>query len=82
MSNLTQRILVAVIAIPIIIYVSFMPYSLLGLTLIFALVAVHEFYGLAKMKGFIPQIKIGMLLTAFIVISFAHSQLLEAALGL
>ena len=82
MSNLAQRILVAVIAIPIIIYVSFMPYSLLGLTVIFALVAVHEFYGLAKMKGFIPQIYIGLVLTAFIVISFAHSEILRAAFGL
>ena len=82
MSNLTKRILVAIITIPITIYVSFMPYSLLGLTLIFALVAVHEFYGLAKMKGFIPQTRIGLILTAFIVISFAHAEILRAAFGL
>ncbi len=82
MSNLTKRILVAVIAIPIIVYVAFMPFSLLGLTLIVALFAVHEFYGLAKMKGFIPQIKIGLVLTGLIVISFAHAEILRAALGL
>ena len=82
MSNLAQRIIVAVIAIPIVIYVSFMPFSLLGLTLIFALVAVHEFYGLSKMKGFVPQTWIGLTLTALIVISFAHSEILRLALGL
>jgi phosphatidate cytidylyltransferase len=80
MSNLTKRILVAAIGIPVVIYVAFMPYSLLGLMLIFALVAVHEFYGLAKMKGFVPQVTIGMILTALIVVSFAHAQLLRAAL--
>ncbi len=75
MSNLTQRILVAVIAIPLIIYVAFKPYSLLGLTVIVALLAIHEFYGLAKAKGFSPQIVLGMLLTACIVVSFAHFRL-------
>jgi len=80
MSNLTKRILVAAIGIPIVIYVAFMPYSLLGLMIIFALIAVHEFYGLAKIKGFVPQVTIGMILTALIVLSFAHAQLLGAAL--
>jgi phosphatidate cytidylyltransferase len=80
MNNLTKRILVAVIGIPIVIYVAFMPYSLLGLMIIFALVAVHEFYSLAKVKGFVPQVTIGMILTALIVVSFAHAQLLRAAL--
>jgi phosphatidate cytidylyltransferase len=75
MSNLTQRIIVAAIGIPIVIYVSFKPFSLLGLVLIFALIAVHEFYGLAKVKGFVPQVGIGMTLTAFIVLSFAHFRL-------
>ena len=75
LSNLTQRILVAAIGIPIVVYVTFKPYSLLGLVLIFALLAVHEFYGLAKIKGFVPQVTIGMTLTAFIILSFAHFRL-------
>src|ERR1017187_3447110 len=75
MNNLAKRILVAAIAIPIVVYVAFMPYSLLGLTLIFALLAVHEFYNLAKAKGFIPQIAIGMTVTAAIVLTFAHFRL-------
>jgi phosphatidate cytidylyltransferase len=75
LSNLTQRILVATIGIPIVIYVTFKPYSLLGLVLIFAMLAVHEFYGLAKVKGFVPQIAVGMALTALIILSFAHFRL-------
>ncbi len=75
MSNLTQRILVAAIGIPIVIYVCFQSYSLLGLSLIMALLAVHEFYGLAKAKGFVPQVWIGMTLCAAIVLGFAPFRL-------
>jgi phosphatidate cytidylyltransferase len=79
MSNLAKRVLVAVIAIPIICYIIiFRPFGFLGLTLIIALLAVHEFYSFAKAKGFVPQISIGMTLTALIVVSFAHIQLLRA----
>jgi phosphatidate cytidylyltransferase len=79
MSNLAKRVLVAIIAIPIICYIIiFKPFGLLGLTLIVALLAVHEFYSLVKTKGFVPQISIGMTLTALIVISFAHIPLLRA----
>jgi phosphatidate cytidylyltransferase len=80
MSNLAQRILVAVIAIPVICYIIlYKPIGLLGLTILFALLAVHEFYGLAKAKGFVPQTILGLTLTALIVVSFAHYQLLHAA---
>src|ERR1035438_5179230 len=75
MNNLVKRILVAVIAIPIVVYVAFMPYSLLGLTLIAALLAVHEFYNLAKAKGFIPQIVLGMTITAAVILTFARFRL-------
>ncbi len=71
-----QRILVAVIAIPIVIFVvMFRPIGFLGLTIIFAVLAVHEYYGLAKAKGFIAQGTIGMILTALIVLSFAALRL-------
>ena len=72
MSNLMQRVLVAVIGIPIVIYIVMAkPFGLLGLVAIAALLAVHEFYNLAKAKGFVPQIGIGMAITAAIVLSFA-----------
>src|SRR4051812_44284877 len=78
MSNLAQRILVAAIGIPIVIWVAlYRPVGLLGLTLIAALIAVHELYGLAKAKGFVPQVAIGMTLTALIVLGFARVQLIR-----
>ena len=68
-----QRVLVAVIGIPIVIYIVMAkPFGLLGLVAIAALLAVHEFYNLAKAKGFVPQIGIGMAITAAIVLSFAQ----------
>lgn len=80
MSNLTQRILVAVISIPIIVYlIFFKPFGFLGLLLIVALLALHEFYGLAKAKGFYSQVNIGMVLTALIVLSFARFQIVHVA---
>jgi phosphatidate cytidylyltransferase len=76
MSNLVQRVLVALIGIPIVVYIVMSkPWGLLGLVVIAGLLAVHEFYNLAKAKGFIPQIGIGMALTALIVLSFAHFRL-------
>lgn len=83
MSNLAQRVIVAIVAIPVICYIIiFKPFGLLGLTLIVALLAVHEFYSLAKTKGFVPQTVLGMIFTALIVISFAHVQLLHVVVFL
>ncbi len=75
MSNLAKRVLVAIVAIPIIIYIAFKPYSLLGLAIIVGLLAVHEFYGLMKAKGFVPQSLLGMVLSASIILTFAHFRL-------
>ena len=76
MSNLMQRILVAVVGIPIVVYiVLFRPVALLVLLLILALITVHEYYGLAKVKGFLPQVVAGLTLTFFIVLTFAEFRL-------
>src|SRR4051812_21192631 len=76
MSNLMQRLLVALIGIPIVVYIVMAkPLGLLGLVVIAALLAVHEFYNLAKAKGFVPQSGIGILMTALIVLSFAQFRL-------
>ena len=75
-SNLTQRIMVAVVAIPLVIYlVMFKPIALLGLSIILGLITVHEFYGLAKVKGFVPLTTIGLTIAAAIILSFAHFRL-------
>jgi phosphatidate cytidylyltransferase len=83
MSILTQRVLVAAIGIPVVVWIAlYRPLGLLGLTLIAALLAVHEFYGLAKAKGFVPQVAIGMALTVLIVLGFARIPLVRMAAAL
>lgn len=77
MSNLAQRILVAIIGIPLVIYLCFMPYSLLGLVVILSGITVHEYYGLAKVKGFIPQVEIGIITTILIVLAYAPFRVLS-----
>ncbi len=73
MSNLTQRILVAVIGIPIIVYiVLFKPFGLLALVAMLGAVTVHEYYGLARAKGLRPQVVIGCTAAALVVFSFAQ----------
>lgn len=76
LSNLTQRIMVAVVAIPLVVYlVLFKPIALLGLCVILGLIVVHEFYGLAKVKGFVPLTIIGLTLAAAVILCFAHFRL-------
>ncbi|HET6511002.1 MAG TPA: phosphatidate cytidylyltransferase, partial [Candidatus Kapabacteria bacterium] len=48
------------------------PVGLLGLVLILAALCVQEFYGLAKAKGFIPQVGVGIIFTLLLVLGFAH----------
>jgi phosphatidate cytidylyltransferase len=75
-NNLVQRLSVALIGIPIVIWlVLAKPVGLLGLILILAGLAVHEYYGLAKAKGFLPQIGIGITFTLLLVIGFAHQRI-------
>jgi phosphatidate cytidylyltransferase len=76
LSNLTQRIMVAVVAIPLVIYlVLFKPLALLGLAVILGLITVHEFYGLAKVKGFVPLTILGLTTAGAIILTFAHFRL-------
>jgi phosphatidate cytidylyltransferase len=74
-SNLVQRLLVALIGIPLVIYLVLeKPVGLLGLILILAGLAVQEYYGLAKAKGFLPQVGVGLLFTLLLVLGFAHQR--------
>jgi phosphatidate cytidylyltransferase len=76
LGNLAQRSLVALIGIPIVIYLVLMkPFALMVLVLILALLTVHEYYGLARAKGFRPQVGIGLAMTAFVVLAFAPIRL-------
>ena len=85
MSNLVQRVLVAVIAIPIILFiVLFKPVAFFALAIILAGLTVYEYYGLAKVKGYSPQIVSGVILTMLIALSFGKFRLQEllAPLGI
>ena len=75
-SNLAQRIAVAAIGIPIVIYlILFKPMGLLGLTVLLGGLAVFEYYGLAKAKGFLPQVGVGITFTLLLILAFAHHRL-------
>ncbi len=64
MSNLLQRVIFAVIAIPIVLYiVLYKPLGFFTLTVILSGVTVWEYYGLAKTKGYSPQVGLGIFLT-------------------
>jgi len=84
MSNLKQRILVAVVAIPLVLYiVVYKPIGFFSLAVILSGLTVHEYYGLAKVKGYSPQIVPGVIITMLIALSFGKFRLqsLLAPLG-
>jgi phosphatidate cytidylyltransferase len=74
-NNFVQRLLVALIGIPFVVYLVLeKPVGLLGLILILAALAVQEYYGLAKAKGFLPQVGMGIAFTLLLVLAFAHQR--------
>lgn len=71
MSNLLQRILVAAIGIPLVLYIVLTkPVALLGLMALLTALASHEFYGLARVKGYRPQIFTGTSFAVLIAMTF------------
>jgi phosphatidate cytidylyltransferase len=82
LSNLTQRILVAVVAIPLILLIAFAGgvYFFVLVALIAAL-ALGEFYSLAKAKGAFPQTAVGLLFGFCINMVFLFDKLHRAVLG-
>jgi phosphatidate cytidylyltransferase len=60
-SNLTSRILVAVVAIPIILWLTMSGgYLFFGLVALISAVALYEFYGMAEVKGAAPLKALGI----------------------
>jgi phosphatidate cytidylyltransferase len=73
MSNLAQRVIVAVIGIPIVIAIVLLkPLALLTLLVMLGILTVNEFYGLAKAKGYRAQVFVGSIATALVILSFAQ----------
>jgi phosphatidate cytidylyltransferase len=76
MSNLVKRILVAVIAIPIVLFIVLeKPVAFFMLTVILSGLCVYEYYGLARIKGYLPQLPVGITFTILIALSFGKFRL-------
>jgi phosphatidate cytidylyltransferase len=70
-SNLTQRILVALVAIPLIVIVSMAGgWYFYGMVLLIAALGLREFYVLMETHGAHPQVRAGLLCGAGVVTSF------------
>lgn len=83
MSNLAIRVIVALIAIPLILFL-----TIQGGVLFFLFVAavsglaLHEYYSLAKAKGMSPQVGLGIVFGLCVNAAFFHGKLQYALLGL
>jgi phosphatidate cytidylyltransferase len=81
-SNLATRVLVAVVGIPVILLVTMAGgFYFCGFVLLIALVALHEFYSLARAKGIFPQTGVGMALGGLLVTVFAYFKVRSLILG-
>src|SRR5437016_1131193 len=76
MSNLTQRILFAAVGIPVVLYIVLAkPVAFFALSVMLAGVTVNEYYGLAKYKGYSPQVALGVILSMLVAASFGKFRL-------
>jgi len=82
MSNLTQRVGTAAVAIPVIIVICLTGgiWFFLFIALASA-VALREFYAIAAAKGAKPQVRMGLLAGFFVNLSFYHNRFSAAAVG-
>jgi phosphatidate cytidylyltransferase len=82
MSNLTQRILVAIVAIPLIVLISMAGgIYFFAFTSLCSAVALSEFYSLARVKGARPLVVLGIAAGFFVNLSFYHAKLQPAVVG-
>lgn len=76
MSNLVQRILFAVVAIPVVLFiVLYKPLGFYALVAMLSGMTVWEYYGLARAKGLSPQNILGVVLTISIALIFGSYRL-------
>ena len=82
MSNLTARILVAVVGIPLILLlIAAGGFFFLGLVAVVSGLALHEYYGLARAKGLNPQSALGMIFGFCINATFLYNKLTHILLS-
>lgn len=78
-SNLLPRVGVALIAVPLIVIISY--YGGIAFLLFvgaIAFIGIHEFFRLAKAKGAKPQTVSGLVITALLLLSFFHEKIQDA----
>src|SRR5262249_25272013 len=76
MSNLTQRVLTAAVAIPLILFLCIQGgVFFLAFIMLISSVALWEFYGLCGLKGAVPQRLAGVIAGISITLSFYHQNL-------
>jgi phosphatidate cytidylyltransferase len=81
-SNLTARVLVALVGIPVILLLAIAGgFSFGAFVLIVALTALHEYYALVRAKGVSPQVISGMIIAGLLVLSFLSFRIRGAILG-
>jgi phosphatidate cytidylyltransferase len=80
MSNLVQRIIVAAIGIPLVLFVVLTkPIAFFGLILLLTGLAAHEYYGLARIKGYRPLVFIGTTFATLLAGTFGKFRMLSLA---
>lgn len=76
MSNLLQRVAVAVIAIPLVIFIVLnKPIAFFGLVLLLTGLVSQEYFGLVRSKGYIPHVGIGVTLAVLVAATFGKFRL-------
>ena len=82
MSNLTTRVLVALVGIPLILLlVTAGGFYFFGFVAVVSALALHEFYGLARKRGAFPQVVLGLLVGFLVNAVFLHARFSALILG-
>ncbi len=83
LSNLTTRILVALFGIPLIIGLTLWGgYAFLGFVAVVSMLALWEFYGLARARGIAPQVFPGIVMGLCFIAAFSYDRLHRVLLTL
>ena len=76
MSNLTQRVITAAVAIPVILAICmFGGIMFAGFITIISAIALTEFYAMCRAKGAHPQVGLGIVAGSCVTLSFYHREL-------
>jgi CDP-diglyceride synthetase len=82
-SNLTLRVLVALVGIPVILLLTLAGgFPFFALVLLLSTLALHEYYGLARAKGARPQIATGTGLGILLSLGFIYARVRDLLLSL